>query len=156
MADPAFPRGGVNHGRGHQPIIWPIFPKKLHENEKILGQRGHASLCQCMTMKQIINLKEGNFWNFWRFPPLNFFYISLDLRETFDKSTNICEWYLDFVTIISHRITNLVVLVYAPANFSQIPPPPTPPPPPDLLMQGLGAKSTTRLIIQSLLIRHYE
>ena len=27
MADPGFPRGGANPGEGHQPNIWPIFPK---------------------------------------------------------------------------------------------------------------------------------
>ena len=30
---------GANPGGGHQAIIWPIFPRKLHENEEILGQR---------------------------------------------------------------------------------------------------------------------
>ena len=42
VADPGFPRGGgANHkGGGRQPIIWPIFSQKLHENEEILGRGG--------------------------------------------------------------------------------------------------------------------
>ena len=39
VADPGFPRGGANPGRGCQPIILPFFPK-LHEIEEILGQMG--------------------------------------------------------------------------------------------------------------------
>ena len=47
MADPGFPRGGDANPKegGRQPIIWPIFSQKLHEDEEILSQRGgHASL----------------------------------------------------------------------------------------------------------------
>ena len=35
VADPGFPRQGRQpRRRGRQPIIWPIFTRKLHENER--------------------------------------------------------------------------------------------------------------------------
>ena len=42
MADPGFPRGGgANHkGGGANLLFWPIFPPKLHENEKKIGPTG--------------------------------------------------------------------------------------------------------------------
>ena len=44
MADPGFPReGGANPKRGHQPITWANFSRKLHENEEILGGGRGAS-----------------------------------------------------------------------------------------------------------------
>ena len=50
MADPEFSGGGANT----KAIIRPIFPQKLHENERILTERGCASpwVRQCFTTHQ--------------------------------------------------------------------------------------------------------
>ena len=40
VADPAFPRRGRQSQKGRQPIICQIFCRKMHENEKKIGQRG--------------------------------------------------------------------------------------------------------------------
>ena len=45
VADPGFPRGGGTNPKGGVPTYYLAnFSPKLHENEEILDQRGHASL----------------------------------------------------------------------------------------------------------------
>ena len=39
-----FPEEGAPNPEGERlPIIWPILPRQLHENEEISGQRGGGS-----------------------------------------------------------------------------------------------------------------
>ena len=41
MVDPGSPRRGCQSQRwGRQPVIWPFFPRKLHENERDWTERG--------------------------------------------------------------------------------------------------------------------
>ena len=44
VADPGFPKRGRQPQGGRQPIIWPNFSQKLHENERNRTERGHTSL----------------------------------------------------------------------------------------------------------------